>query len=501
MCNAWNHSPGCSCGWGGGWKGGSLFSSTKSIPTPIRTVHGFSNQYSDSYTNPNARCPVCGASVFFYRSPSDGKVYFDELGPPWPKHPCTDNSISQSTGSPKKSFLGDGSNPVYRLEIIPSSTGIFQFKGQTNLGLVKLYFPGIPIDEKAPYFLIKAEKAGDYVVSTLSCSGESGKVTPVNFMATESLDRAIEDYLDQSDSTLIKVNLESEFLRKELFRRFPSLYSGGPFAPDVGKSVHVEMNHLSLDGINRFFQELRETDKHRVLTVISVTYLQLVQSATDLPQPISLSEKRAAAQSLGTKWKSVTTPSQARQVESFLRFRCKSGNQIGKGKILRKNPNKSVNPLKNKDREPIDFNKGKEEKPQTLKPVQLDPSLISSALNTITDRFPTLRSTPPINSDIEGQLKLKIRTIASDYLNAAFRLYRSTDKYHVALICAEHYENPLSQKKSGQITISLTSKQDSAARLTKHWKISANANQIPLVERFLKEHGATLIFSTSSKTE
>jgi hypothetical protein len=29
--------------------------------------------------------------VFFYRSPYDGRVFFDALGPPWPKHPCTDN--------------------------------------------------------------------------------------------------------------------------------------------------------------------------------------------------------------------------------------------------------------------------------------------------------------------------------------------------------------------------------------------------------------------------
>jgi hypothetical protein len=30
--------------------------------------------------------------VFFYQSPTGGRVFFDELGPPWPKHPCTDNS-------------------------------------------------------------------------------------------------------------------------------------------------------------------------------------------------------------------------------------------------------------------------------------------------------------------------------------------------------------------------------------------------------------------------
>ncbi len=49
-----------------------------------------------SFVDPNARCPVCGDQVFFYRSPFDGSVFFDELGPPWPKHPCTDNTVEHS---------------------------------------------------------------------------------------------------------------------------------------------------------------------------------------------------------------------------------------------------------------------------------------------------------------------------------------------------------------------------------------------------------------------
>jgi hypothetical protein len=44
------------------------------------------------YVNPNADCPVCGAPVFFYQNEFGSRVYFDELGPPWPKHPCTDRS-------------------------------------------------------------------------------------------------------------------------------------------------------------------------------------------------------------------------------------------------------------------------------------------------------------------------------------------------------------------------------------------------------------------------
>ncbi|WP_198588757.1 hypothetical protein [Alloalcanivorax profundimaris] len=58
-----------------------------------RDRHALSWQYRDrrSFLKPNARCPACGQLVWFYKSPDDGRVYFDEIGPPWPKHPCTDS--------------------------------------------------------------------------------------------------------------------------------------------------------------------------------------------------------------------------------------------------------------------------------------------------------------------------------------------------------------------------------------------------------------------------
>jgi hypothetical protein len=50
-----------------------------------------------SYLDPNARCPVCGKSVFFYRSPYNGRVFFDAVGWPWPKHGCTDKYQGRDT--------------------------------------------------------------------------------------------------------------------------------------------------------------------------------------------------------------------------------------------------------------------------------------------------------------------------------------------------------------------------------------------------------------------
>lgn len=43
---------------------------------------------TDRWADPNAKCPLCGAAVYFFADRFGGRVYFDEVGPPWPKHPC-----------------------------------------------------------------------------------------------------------------------------------------------------------------------------------------------------------------------------------------------------------------------------------------------------------------------------------------------------------------------------------------------------------------------------
>ena len=85
------HPSGSCSGRGGGYGGGRGYSSFRS--TSDGEVFEFPFITYPSYVNPNARCPVCGESVYFYQSPNGGRVFFDELGPPWPKHPCTDNPV------------------------------------------------------------------------------------------------------------------------------------------------------------------------------------------------------------------------------------------------------------------------------------------------------------------------------------------------------------------------------------------------------------------------
>lgn len=73
----------------GGWCSGYSGKSSESSSAPFRSIA--------SYVNPNAHCPVCGEKVWFYQSPYGGRVFFDNLGWPWPKHRCTDNPQAQKS--------------------------------------------------------------------------------------------------------------------------------------------------------------------------------------------------------------------------------------------------------------------------------------------------------------------------------------------------------------------------------------------------------------------
>ena len=63
-----------------------------------------SNSETSRFVNPNANCPVCNAPVFYYQNEFGSRVFFDELGPPWPKHPCTDNVQFRTYADGTKEF-------------------------------------------------------------------------------------------------------------------------------------------------------------------------------------------------------------------------------------------------------------------------------------------------------------------------------------------------------------------------------------------------------------
>jgi hypothetical protein len=73
-----------------------IFRYLNGVVTPIH-VSGFCAaddnylvyEHADDCCRPTT-CPKCGAPVYFVRH-NGGAVWFDELGYPWPKHPCFDD--------------------------------------------------------------------------------------------------------------------------------------------------------------------------------------------------------------------------------------------------------------------------------------------------------------------------------------------------------------------------------------------------------------------------
>lgn len=112
-----NHYSNCTCGWcvNNGRNRidrGQLLNDLRRQDALSFLKRNSANSIAGCYINPNARCPVCGTAVFFYSNQFGSKVYFDDLGPPWPKHPCTDNprrrveSVATLVGAPARRASG-----------------------------------------------------------------------------------------------------------------------------------------------------------------------------------------------------------------------------------------------------------------------------------------------------------------------------------------------------------------------------------------------------------
>lgn len=98
MGRGYNHYANCGCGWcSSTWGNVRIDRSQLRRSTQTRDAERIlrdgraSRGYSSCFVNPNATCPVCKAAVFYYQNDRGSRVFFDHLGPPWPKHGCTDN--------------------------------------------------------------------------------------------------------------------------------------------------------------------------------------------------------------------------------------------------------------------------------------------------------------------------------------------------------------------------------------------------------------------------
>ena len=98
----YNHHPDCACGWcvkgssGASWRDVAERSFQRVSAQRFLERENADRSLASCYVAPNARCPVCQAPVFFYQNSFGSRVFFDELGPPWPKHPCTDQPYFKS---------------------------------------------------------------------------------------------------------------------------------------------------------------------------------------------------------------------------------------------------------------------------------------------------------------------------------------------------------------------------------------------------------------------
>jgi hypothetical protein len=203
-CNAWNHPEHCACGWGGVFYGAGYRDGADD---------SWHWQRSDSYTTPNARCPRCLARVFFYRSPYGGSVYFDDLGPPWPKHPCMDTGRTAAATSPSRiPAVTASSRPVtmprrepgWRPMICdevrrhPRCDQVVVLKVQGGPGAGSTLYAEFDrrlLDHRTP-FLARRRKDGSVEISTLNTQlpvpGE------IRFVAYPSLNGLPQPFLDQA---------------------------------------------------------------------------------------------------------------------------------------------------------------------------------------------------------------------------------------------------------------------------------------------------------------
>ncbi|MDT4820261.1 hypothetical protein FQZ97_533990 [compost metagenome] len=182
MCNAKNHPPGCNCGWGGVWYGSSggggefahwLFNKPKAerkIGLQVSTL----SDLSGGFTNPNAKCPVCGASVYFYESPYGGMVYFDELGPPWPKHPCTSRASERTPRRAIRKWSEVGWKPLKEVTISlrPGAVGVYSISGSSQSKKISLCFRS---DQVVMVDIVRYRPVGDGIFELSILDYESTK--------------------------------------------------------------------------------------------------------------------------------------------------------------------------------------------------------------------------------------------------------------------------------------------------------------------------------------
>jgi hypothetical protein len=149
-----NHYSRCTCGWCVKQRGGSIQPFNLRVMDAVKFLDNSRvRSLRQCYVNPNAICPVCGTGVYFYANRFGSRVFFDELGPPWPKHPCTDNPRRRADfhaeSRPRPSRRARGS----AMELVEAAS-------LSGMAIGKL-FGQRRRDEWSPAVVISVERKGD----------------------------------------------------------------------------------------------------------------------------------------------------------------------------------------------------------------------------------------------------------------------------------------------------------------------------------------------------
>lgn len=153
-CNGHNHSKDCRCNFRGGHPN-----------SHIPRWRGWGRSSIRAYLKaPNAKCPECRAQIYYIPGAKGGGAYFECLGPPWTKHPCTKRPRAYSPynakGQPKlrnrrSTFERDGWIPfiIRNVEQLVAGTiingAVLENPAKLHLGLPQSIKP----DKTRPAFL------------------------------------------------------------------------------------------------------------------------------------------------------------------------------------------------------------------------------------------------------------------------------------------------------------------------------------------------------------
>jgi hypothetical protein len=121
-----NHYADCTCGWctGGGGGRRQIWVRNDEVDRAKRVLSQYyvsAGRQAASFVNPNAHCPVCGARVYYYQNVYGSRVFFDDLGGDWPKHPCTNNKPVSIRSAPGRVVPQDFVSFRSRREIVEAA--------------------------------------------------------------------------------------------------------------------------------------------------------------------------------------------------------------------------------------------------------------------------------------------------------------------------------------------------------------------------------------------